>query len=78
MHKGTITSLDTVIFNNTMESLGLTQDITQPMHNKCKILDLVFTELDIKITITGCRTNTHLSDHYSIIIDTTSRRTSQT
>ena len=40
------------------------------MHNKGNILNLVFTELDLKITITGYRTNTQLSDHYSIIIDT--------
>ena len=53
-----------------MEALGLTQHITQPMHNKGNILDLVFAELDSKIKITECRTNTPLSEHYLIIIDT--------
>ena len=53
-----------------MIALGLTQHISQPTHNKGNILDLVFTELDSKITITGCRANTPLSDHYSVIIDT--------
>ena len=42
------TSPDTVIFNDTMEALGLTQHVTQPMHNQDNILDLVFTELDKK------------------------------
>ena len=37
------TAPDTVIFNDTMEALGLTQHMTQPVHNKCHILDLVFT-----------------------------------
>ena len=63
------TSPGTVIFNDTMEVLGLTQNVTEPMHNKGNIVDLVFMELDSKIKITGCRTNTPLSDHYSIIIE---------
>ena len=70
MHMEEITSPDTMIFNNTMEVLGLTQHITQPMHNKGNILDVVFTGLNSKSTITGWRTNTPLSDHYSIIIYT--------
>ena len=70
MHIEEIRSPDTIIFNDTMEALGQTQHLTQLMHNKGNILDLVFTELDSKITITGCRTNTPQSDHYSIIIDT--------
>ena len=65
-----VTSLDTIIFNNTMEALGLTEHVTQPMHNKGNVLDLVFTELGSKITITRFRTHTPLLDHYSIIIDT--------
>ena len=64
------TSPDTVTFTDTVEALGLTQHITQLTHNKGNILDLVFTELDSKSTITGCRTSTPLSDYYSIIIDT--------
>ena len=69
MHIEEITSLDTIIFNDTMEALDLTQNITQPIHNKGNILDLVFTEPDSNITITGCRTSTPILDHYSTIID---------
>ena len=42
------TSPDTIIFNDTVEALGLPQHITQPMHNNSNILDLVFMELDSK------------------------------
>ena len=70
IHIEQTTSPDNIIFNDTMEALGLTQHVTQPMDNKGNILDLVFLELDSKIKITGCRTNTPLSDHYTIITDT--------
>ena len=58
MHIEEIMSLDTIIFNNTLVVSGLTQHITKQMHNKGNILDLVFTELDSKSTITGCRAST--------------------
>ena len=51
IHIEETTAPDTIIFNDTMEALGLTQHVTQPMHNKGNILDLVFTELDSKIKI---------------------------
>ena len=70
IHTEETTLPDTIIFNDTMEALGLTQHVTQPMPNKCNILDFVFVELDSKIKITGCRRNTPLSDTYSIIIYT--------
>ena len=70
IHIEETTSPDTVIFNDTMGALGLTQHITQPTYSKGNILDLVFMEVNSKIKITGYRTSTPLSDHYSIIIDT--------
>ena len=67
------TSPGTVIFSDTMETIGLTQHVTQPMLNQGNILDLVFMDLDSKIKITGCRTSTPLSKHYSII-DTNTKK----
>ena len=48
IHIEETTSPDTVIFNDTMEALGLTQHVTQPTHNQGNILDLVFMELKLK------------------------------
>ena len=39
-----LSNADTVIFNNTMQALGLNQHVTNPTHQKGNILDLIFTE----------------------------------
>ena len=49
MHLEEITLPDTIIFNATMGTLGLTQHITQPTHSKGGILAVFFTELTQKL-----------------------------
>ena len=39
-------SIDTSIFNDTMQPLGLQQHVNKPMHNQSNIPDLIFTEVN--------------------------------
>ena len=45
MHIEDLTETDTIIFNNTMQTLGLKQHVTRPAHKQGNTLDLIFTEL---------------------------------
>ena len=44
MHTDDISSADNIIFNDTMEALGLIQHVKSPTHRQGNILDLIFSE----------------------------------
>ena len=39
-----VSNADTVIFNDTVQALGLNQQVTNPTHQEGNILDLIFIE----------------------------------
>ena len=63
-------SADTVIFNDSMQELGLNQYITGPILWKGIILDLIFTKEKSDIQVADCETQTYISDHYMVTMDT--------
>ena len=59
-----VSNADTVISNDTMQALGLSQHVTEPRHQKGNILVLIFTEEKPDIQVANCKTHTYLSDHH--------------
>ena len=70
MHIEDLTETGTIIFNDTMQALGLKQHVTRPTHKQGNTLDLIFTELTSEIQVTNCTTHGYISDHSPVIIDT--------
>ena len=58
---------DTV--NNTMAALGLQQHIQGPTHKTGKRLDLIFTQPEMQVTVTGAATHGFVSDHCIVSIE---------
>ena len=44
INTGDVSNISTVIFNDTMQALGVIQHVTNPTHQKGNILHLIFTE----------------------------------
>ena len=61
---------DNIIFNDTMEALGLIQHVKSPTHKQGNILDLIFSEANGKLRMSNCQAENYNSDHAIIIIDT--------
>ena len=51
MHINDTMDTDASIFNDTMMARVLNQHVTEAMHNKGNILDLVFTELNSDLNV---------------------------
>ena len=73
-----ISNSDTFIFNDTMQTLGLNQHVTNPTHQKGNILDLIFTEEKSGIQVANCKTHTYIFDHCMVTIDTNLKKQSWT
>ena len=58
-----VSNADSVVVNDTMQALGLIQHVTEPMHQKGTILDLIFT-------VENCKTHTYISDDCMITMNT--------
>ena len=58
-----ISNPDTVIIIDTMEALGLQQHVQGPTHKIRNTLDLISTQLEMQLTVTGTATHGFVSDH---------------
>ena len=60
---------DTVIFNDAMAALGLQQHVQGPTHKMGNTLDLIFSQLETQLTVTGTATHGFVSDHCMVSIE---------
>ena len=58
-----------VIFNDTMAALCLQQHIQGPAHKMGNMLDLIFSQLEMQLTVTSTATHGFVSDHYMVSIE---------
>ena len=70
MHIEDISNLDNIIFNDTMEALGLIQYVKSLTHKQGNILDLIFTEANSQLRMSNCQVNNYMSNHAVITTDT--------
>ena len=56
MHIEDITNPENLIFNHTMEALGLSQQVRTPLHKQGNILDLIYIENNSQIKYRNCQT----------------------
>ena len=54
MHIEDISNLDNIIFNDTMETIGLIQHVKSCMHKQGNILDLIFSEAYSQLRMSNC------------------------
>ena len=66
IHIEDLSSSDTVIFNNTMEAMGLEQHVRFPTHRCGNTLDLIFTEVGFGPTPAAPHRGPLLSDHHLV------------
>ena len=64
-----VTSPDTVIFNDTMAALGLQQHVQGLTHKMGNTLDLIFSQLETRLTVTGTTTHSFVSDHCMVLVE---------
>ena len=64
-----VSNPDAVIFNNTMAALGLQQHIKGPTHKAGNTLDLIFSQLEMQLTVTNTATHGFVSDHCMVSIE---------
>ena len=57
------------LFENSMDALGFVPHVTFLTHNLGNTLDQVYSELN-GISIHNCHQGQALSDHYSVVLDT--------
>ena len=50
------------LFSDTVQTLVL-QHVNKPSHHQGNILDLIFTEVNIDLKASNCKTFEYLSDH---------------
>ena len=63
-----VTNADTVIFNDTMAALGLQQHVQGLTHKMGNTLDLIFSQLETQLTVTGTATHGFVSDHCMVSV----------
>ena len=59
---------DTVIFSDTMAALGLQQHVQGPTHKMGNMLDLIFSQLEVQLTLIDTATHGFISDHSMVSI----------
>ena len=69
MHIDDSSSNDTIIFNDTMATLGLDQHIKEPTHRLGNILDLVYTELSSELKPVICSVGKNVSHRRMVICE---------
>ena len=66
MHMEDHTYNNSQIFVDAMEALGLQQHVNQPTYQKGNILNLIFTEVLLKINLKELEILDFISDHWLI------------
>ena len=69
IHIDDITNLENLIFNDTMEELGLSQQVKTPIQRQGNILDLIYIEDNSQLQYRNCQTCGFISDHAIVTID---------
>ena len=69
MHIDDITNVENLIFKDTMEALGLSQQVRTPTHRQGNILDLIYIEDNSQLKYRNCQTHGFISDHAIVTID---------
>ena len=59
----------TVIFNDTMAAHGLQQHVQGPTHKMWATLDLIFSQLEMQLTITGTANHGFVLNHCMVSIE---------
>ena len=67
--KENVTNPDTVIFNDTMAALGLQQHVQGLTHKMGNTLDLIFSQLETRLTVTSTTTHSFVSDHCMVLVE---------
>ena len=69
MHINDPTDGDAMVFMDTLEAMGLDQNVTFDMHQKGNTLDLVFTEVKSDLQVNRCDPGPFISDHRAVLIE---------
>ena len=69
MHINDPTDGDATVFLDTLEAMGLDQNVTFDMHQKGNTLDLVFTEVKSSLQVNRCDPGPFISDHRAVLIE---------
>ena len=69
-----VSTPDVVIFNDTIGALGLQQHVQGPTHKMGNMLDFIFTQLEMQLTVTGGATHGFVSDHSLVSIELSLKR----
>ena len=69
MHIDDITNMENLIFNDTMEALGLSQQVRTLTHRQGNILDLIYIEDNSQLKYRNCQTSGFISDHAIVTKD---------
>ena len=69
MHINDPTDGDAMVFMDTLEAMGLDQNVTFDTHQKGNTLDLVFTEVKSGLKVNRCDSGPFISDHRAILIE---------
>ena len=68
MHINDPTDGDAMVFMDTLEAMGLDQNVTFDMHQKGNTLDLVFTEVKSSLQVNRCDPGPFISHHRAVLI----------
>ena len=68
IHLEDLSNSETAIFRDTMDALGLQQNVKQATHISGSTLDLCYTESFSDIKLLSCQPDTFISDHSSILV----------
>ena len=69
IHIGDITNAENLIFKDTMEALGLSQQVRTPTHSQGNILDLIYIKDNSQPNFRNCQTHGFIYDHAIVTID---------
>ena len=67
LHVSDQEDVDTQIFSDSIEALGLNQHLMIPTHKSNNVLDLIFTEIISDISVEAVETASYISDHCLVI-----------
>ena len=69
MHIDDITNVEILIINDTMEALGLSQQVRTPTHRQGNILDFIYIDDTSQFEYRNCQTHGLISDHAIVTTD---------
>ena len=69
MHINNPTDGDATVFMDTLEAMGLDQNVTFDTHQKGNTLDLVFMEVKSSLQVNRCHPGPFISDHRAVLLE---------